>query len=287
MGTLRLSAEGASGRGLSPEIWQPYGFIGGNLFDPSRVGFFFDDFADAAAWASAATVKYAVYLDTGCTFSPYTVVDNSEGEWGVMRLTQDGSDNDQVSIQMGGNVGGILKIDPTAAAENNAVVAFECRIRQSSIADTLIRWFAGFAQEGVSADNGLLSDAATTFADVDYLGFWVDEADGDDVQFTYHKGSGTGVVVAHDVKVPVASTWTKYGFVYDPQAPAAQKIRVYVDGAEVVAARVSNATDSGTGDTTDFPGGEEMSPILLMKISAGTACTMDIDWWAAGVSWID
>jgi hypothetical protein len=286
MGTLRLSAEGAGGRGLSPEIWQPHGFIGGNLVDPSRVGFFFDDFADGAAWASASTVRYSVYLDPSCTFSPYTVVDNSEREWGVMRLTQDGTDNDQVSIQLGGGVGGIMKIDPTSAAEDNAVVAFECRIRQSSIANTLIKWFAGLAQEGLSANDGLIADAANTMADVDYVGFWVDEADGDDVMFSFKKTSGTAVAT-HDIHVPVADTWTKYGFIYDPKAPSTQKIRTYINGAEVVAGRVTNSSTNGTGDTTNFPGAEEMSPILMMKIGAGTACTMDIDWWAAGVSWTD
>ena len=255
MGTTRLSAEGAVVRGLSPEIWQGYGFIGGELHDPSLRGLYFDDFEIAAAFGSVATVKYAVYLDTGCTFSPYTVVNNANGEWGVMRLTQDGTDNDQVSFQLGGNIGGILKIDPTSAAENNAVVAFECRIRQSSIANTLISWFAGFAEENCSANDGLLDDAATTFADKDYIGFWIDEVAGSAVKFTFHKTSGTAVT-SSSVKTAVAATWTKYGFVYDPRAASDKKIKVYVDGVGV--AMVSNSTSNGTGDTTNFPGGEEL-----------------------------
>ena len=68
MGTTRLSAEGAVGRGLSPAIWQAYGFIGGNFNDPSLKPFFFDDFARMPVMASAtAQGAYLTYQDTGVT----------------------------------------------------------------------------------------------------------------------------------------------------------------------------------------------------------------------------
>jgi len=279
MSSTYLAAEARSNnRLLTPEIWAR--FLAKRAHDPSRVGFIFDDFENVAQWADGDTVKFGVHLDTGCTVTQYTVTDLSEGEFGVMRFTQDGTDNDQVSIQWGGNSGGIVKLDPVNAGENFPV-AFECRFRVSSVADTLISLFVGLAQEGCSANDGLIADAAATMADADYVGFLTDEGDGDDLMFTFHKASGTKVET-HDMAALEANTWTKVGFIYDPNAPADRQIRVFVNGAEVAAGRVSNSSTNGTGDTTNFPGGEEMSPILLMKIKAGTACTMDFDWVACG-----
>lgn len=279
MSNTYMAAEAASNnRLLTPEIWAQ--FLAKKAHDPSSVGMIFEDFENVAQWADGDVVKYGVHLDAGCTITQGTVVDLSEGEWGVMRFTQDGTDNDQISIQWGGNSGGIVKMDPVNAGENFPV-AFECRLRVSSVADTLISFFAGLGQEGLSANDGLIADAAATLADVDYIGFWTDEGDGDDLMWAFNKAGGTDVTV-NDIAALAANTWIKLGFVYDPRQPADRQIRVFINGQEVAAGRVSNSSTNGTGDTTNFPGGEEMSPLLLMKVKAGTACTMDIDWLACG-----
>lgn len=266
-------------RGLTGDIWKH--ILGRHQSDPSAATFMFEDFNNFPTLADNGTWNgWVAHLDTSCTLTQYGTIDASKGESGVIRFYQDGTDNDQASIQMGQNTAGICKIDPTDAAEDFAL-AFECRYRQSTVSNTLQKLFFGLANPGVSDDNGLMADATTSMADVAYLGFWVDEADGDDLMFCFHKASGT-VHCHNDMDALVADTWTKIGFLYLPWAPSDRKIQVYVDGVEVAAGRVSNSSTNGTGDTTNFPGAVAMAPAIVQKIGAGTSCTMDVDWIACG-----
>ena len=92
MGTTRLSAEGAVGRGLSPAIWQAYGFIGGNQNDPSLTPMFFDDFDKLGLYTSATSQSgYKTYQDGGVTIQQAAAVDNSEGEFGLLEISHDGT----------------------------------------------------------------------------------------------------------------------------------------------------------------------------------------------------
>lgn len=281
MGTTRLSAEGAVGRGLSPEIWQPYGFIGGNSYDPSMRGFFFDDFVEGASWASASTVKYSVFIDSTATIVADPTVDLSEGEFGVLRFTTDATDNDQLSMGMGGAVGNLVKIDDTAGED--AVVAFECRVKCATITTGDLRLFFGLAEEAASADNGIFADNAATFADKDYIGYMIKEADGASLIRVFHKASGTQDAqdTGDDL---VADTWIKLGLVYDPDQPAASKIRFYIDGSECTNYGDVRCTATDLADDTNFPAGEELSPLILMKCGATAAATdyLHVDWWAVG-----
>jgi hypothetical protein len=128
MGTTRLSAEGAVGRGLSPEIWQNYGFIGGNFDDPSLRPFFFDDFANLGVMASTVSQGgYITIQDTSVTIAPSADADNSEGEFGVMKLYHDGTAHDEANIELGSGTAGLVRIDNTVG--ERSVVAMEARIK--------------------------------------------------------------------------------------------------------------------------------------------------------------
>ena len=108
MGTLRHSAEGAVGRGLSPAIWQTYGFIGGNFKDPSLIPFFFDDFANLGV--QATTVSQGGYItlqENSATIQQCGDCDNSEGEFGVLEIALLDSDNEEASIELGSAVAGL------------------------------------------------------------------------------------------------------------------------------------------------------------------------------------
>lgn len=281
MGTTRLSAEGAVGRGLSPEIWQPHGFIGGNHFDPSLMGFFFDDFVEGASWASASTVKYSVFMDATATIVADPTVDLSEGEFGVLRFTSDAGDNDQLSMQMGGAIGNLVKFDD--AAGENGVVAFECRVKCATITTGDLELFFGFAQQGVSANDGLITDTADTFADVDYLGFWVKETDGASLFRTFHKTSGTADNADTGDNL-VVDTWIKLGLLYDPNESSKAKIKFYINGAECTNYGSVRCDSTDLADDTNFPAGEPMAPIVLYKARATAAASdyLHMDWWALG-----
>ena len=281
MGSTRYSAEGATCRGLSPAIWQAYGFTGGDFGDPSRKGFFFDDFAEGTAWASEDSAKYSVFMDATATIVADPTVDLLEGEFGVIRFTTDATRHDQLSIQMGGGVGNVVKIDD--ATGENGVVAFECRVKSATITTGDLRLFFGLAEAGCSADDMMMTDAADTFGNYDHLGFWVKETDGASLQRTFHKTGGEEDTqdTGDDL---VVDTWIKLGLVYDPNAPDAEKIRFYIDGSECTNFGDVRCDADDLADDTDFPSGEEMAPIIVMKCGAGAGAAdyLHVDWWAVG-----
>ncbi len=287
MGTTRLSAEGAVGRGLSPEIWQTYGFIGGNNDDPSLNGFFFDDFAEGTNFVTEASAKYACLNDSGAgTFVADSAVDLSEGEFGVLKGTFDGTEHDQFSIQMGGNVGNIVKIDD---ADNEAgVVCFECRIKVNTITTGDLRMFFGLAEFGLHADNAFYSDTAATFVDKDYIGFMVKEADGASLIRQFHKAGADSTPWNGDAQDTgddlVADTWIKLGLVYDPNEASDRLIKFFIDGSECTNAGDTRCDATDLADDDNFPAGEEMSPLILAKAADNTANldALYIDWWAVG-----
>jgi hypothetical protein len=280
MGTTRYSAEGPVGRGLSPAIWQAYGFIGGNQNDPSMYGFFFDDFAMGTSLADGDAVSYAVHNDGG-TIAGCPDVDLSEGEFGVLRLTPQAADNDSLAIQMGGNLGNLVKIDDTAG--ENGVVAFECRIKVATITTGDLRLFFGLAEAGCADDDAIFSDTAATFGDKDYIGFMIKEADGASLIRVFHKASGTQDAqdTGDDL---VVDTWVKLGLVYDPNGPSNAKVKFFVDGDECTNFADVRCDSTDLADDTNFPSGEELAPCINLKGGATVAATdyVHVDWWAVG-----
>jgi len=281
MGTTRLSAESTVKRGLSPAIWQAHGFIGGNFSDPSLRGFFFDDFAEGTSWASENCAKYSVFMNATSTIAACPDVDLSEGEFGVLRFTTDATEHDQLSMQMGGATGNLVKIDDTAG--ENGVVAFECRIKTATITTGDLRLFFGLAQQGSSANDIMMTDTADTFGNYAHLGFWVKETDGASLQRTFHQIGGTEDTedTGDDL---VVDTWTKLGLLYDPNAHSTEKIKFYIDGAECTNFGDVRCDTTDLADDTNFPAGAEMAPIILMKCGAGAAASdyLHVDWWAVG-----
>mgnify|MGYP006908271755 FL=1 len=128
MGSVRLSAEGGIGRGLSPAIWQAYKFIGGNYGDPSLHPMCFEDFANFGVYATATSQGgFITYQDTGVTIQPAADADNSEGEFGVAEIANNDADNDEGHLELGAGTSGLVRIDPTSG--ERAVVAMEARIK--------------------------------------------------------------------------------------------------------------------------------------------------------------
>ena len=281
MGTTRLSAEGAVGRGLSPAIWQAYGFIGGNFNDPSLKPFFFDDFARMPFMASAtAQGAYLIYQDTGVTIQGCAAVDNSEGEFGVLEIAGNNADNDEGHIELGAGVHGLVRIDPTAG--ERAVVAFEARIKRTSVTDTHTAFAFGIGEPAFSAAEGLVDDtAAMVAAGKDFVGFQTLTASNEEIDAIYTIGSTATVVQVEDnAGMAVAATWQKLGCVYDPLREADQKLRFFIDGADIG----SSVTDAIIVAGTAFPTDEEMTLVLLTKNGDGatTAHEVYLDWWALG-----
>jgi len=286
MGTLRLSAEGATGRGLSPAIWQAYGFIGGNFMDPSLKPFYFDDFAGVPKMASAtAQGPYFTYQDTGVTIQGCAAADNSEGEFGVLEITGNDADNDEGHIELGAGVHGLVRIDPTVG--ERAVIAAEIRMKRTSVTDDHTAFAWGLGEPAFCAAEGLVDNTgAMVAAGKDFIGFQTLCASNEEIDTIYTIG-GTGTVnqVKDNAGTAVADTWIKLGLVYDPFGPANKKLMFFIDGVQLG----DSVTDAIIAAGTAFPTDEELTLVLLTKNGdAGTTAHGTFaDWWAVGAYLVD
>lgn len=281
MGTLRLSAEGAVGRGLSPAIWQAYGFTGGNFGDPSRQPMFFDDFAQLGVMASATSQGgYITYQDAGVTIQPAAACDNSEGEFGLLEVAGNDADNDEGSIELGAGTSGLVRIDATVG--ERAVIAAECRIKKVSVADNAVAIAFGLGEPGFAAADALVDDTGA-LADKDFVGFQTLHASGEEIDTIYRISGGSVVQVKDNAGTMVADTWIKLGLVYDPNAESNKKMKFFIDGVE----QGDSVTDAIISAGTAFPTDEELTLVLLTKVGAAAESKVYVDWIAVGSIAVD
>jgi hypothetical protein len=286
MGTTRFSAEGPVGRGLSPAIWQAYGFIGGNFRDPSLIPFFFDDFAQLGVMASTATQGGCyTYQDEGVTIQQCASTDNSEGEFGVLEIAGNDADNDEGHIELGSGTAGLVSISATGG--ERAVVAFEARIKRTAVTDDYTAFAFGIGEPAFCAANALVDDtAAMVAAGKDFVGFQTLCASNEEIDTIYTiGGTATVVQVKDNAATSVADTWMKLGCVYDPCGPLNKKLTFFIDGEPLD----DSVTDAIIVAATAFPTGEEMTLVFLTKNGDGTpaAHAAYMDWWALGTLPVD
>ncbi len=286
MGTTRLSAEGAVGRGLSPAIWQAYNFIGGNFSDPSLKPFFFDDFAGFPLMASeTAQGGYYTYQDAGVTIQGCAAVDNSEGEFGVVEIAGNDADKDEGHLELGASSHGLVRIDPTVG--ERAVVAFEARIKRTSVTDDHTSFAFGAGEPTFCTAEGLVDDTnALHAAGKDFVGFQTLAASNEEIDTVYSIGGTAAIVQVKDnAGTSVADTWMKLGCVYDPNAEADKKLKFFIDGVELG----DSVTDAIIAAGTAFPTDEELTLVLLTKngdVGNAEHATY-MDWWAIGAYCVD
>ena len=283
MGTTRLSAQGAVGRGLSPAIWQAHGFIGGNHDDPSYRSFFFDDFANLGVMATTVSQGgYITLQENGSLIQQAAACDNSEGEFGVLEVGTIDADNEEASIELGSGTAGLVKLSVTSG--ERAVVAFEARIKRTTVLDNQLSFAVGLGEPGFAKTNALVDDTcALVAAGKDFVGFHTLAASGEEIDASYMiGGTGTTVQVTDNAGTAVADTWNKLGFVFDPRAAADKKLRFYIDGDEIT--YDTAVTDAIITAATAFPTGEELTLVLLTKNGDVAAADhpLQMDWWAVG-----
>jgi hypothetical protein len=285
MGTTRLSAEGAVGRGLSPAIWQAYGFIGGNFYDPSRRGFLFDDFARFPTMTSATDQDgYYTYQDTGVTIAPYSTTDTSEEEFGIVQIAGNDAEDDEGHLELGDGTAGLVRIDNTAG--ERCVVCAECRMKRTSVTDAHTGFYFGLAEPGISAADAMVDETHALVAK-DFVGFCALAASNDELDAVYSIASGSLVQVTDNADTPVADTWMKLGILYDPLEASGKKLKFFVDGAEI--SYDTPVTDAVIAAGTAFPTDEELTLCFLTKNETQdtTAHASYLDWWAIGSYCVD
>jgi hypothetical protein len=188
------------------------------------------------------------------------------------------TDDEEASIQFCGNASAPFVIP--ADSSTGKKMWFECEIKKSLITDSLGGFFIGLTSEGAAVAN-FMADGGADFATADLLGFWNDETDdsvGSHVHVVTQKGSAAFDTIIDTVDTLVADTYVRLGFVYDPGAGDKKKIKFYVNGLPQTTCVGEDSGDATVylGDTTNFPGGEEMAPAVAIKMASGDDMTATV-----------
>jgi hypothetical protein len=265
-----------SDRGMSPNIWGDCPIM--SIIEGTIIGrHFYDDFdgpcpnTDAGLYEGAGEspgLGYLFYGDTGVTIKAQAGV-----EEGVVEVAGNDADNDE-SVMSTGSPSFIVS-DTAADAKT---LWFEARVKKAAITDDACGMFVGLAWDhtsGVSvAQTVCLTDDDAALGAFSYIGFHVDQANGDAIDFVYQADGGAQTVLIAGVEVPAADTFTKLGFKYDPDAPDAKQIKVYVNNVEqstyVTATQIAAAT---------FPDAEPLAMVWAVKVGTAAVSKAQMDWW--------
>lgn len=271
---LLTGHRGQNTSGLSPRLWaKVYGSVMA-ADGADRLVFVGDDFLSPHSTNShtevISDVAYTAAIDSGDT-----IVALADEDGGVIALTTAATDNNEVWMQSGDGTSVLGKISD--AAGSDFLTVFECRVKKSSIADNVAAVFCGLAEEGCAAEDSKTDDDGI-MADKDYIGFDSVHADGDAINFVYRLSGATAVEKISDVHSPDADDFVKLGFVYDPEAKASERIKVFVNNVEQ--STYVTATNIATSSGSAFPDGEEMAALFGIKNGDSTAAEFAIDWWA-------
>lgn len=265
-----------SNRGISQgTLWRNCKRVGSEGLFFNEDTFLWDDFkflSKAQPAISGLTVGplasegggYTYYLDTAT--STCSIAGDATSLDGVCRITLGATDNHEGWIQAG--AGGNLALFTATSPQR---MWFEARLSAAQITTTS-NYFVGLGEAGLAAAD-TVTDAGA-MADKDWIGFFALEAASQTLNFGYKKAGQTAQTIISGLQTMVANTFYKVGFMYDPLAPAAQRIKVYLNG--VLQATAITATQMAAAT---FPLEEKMAPLFGIK-NNNAAVSAALDWWA-------
>jgi len=261
--------QGQSNDYRSPKVWEKA--IESEMSAGSgRSAFYWEDrFQNWGAPGTTTSTNqgYGTYVD-----SSNTILANATRLGGIT-LTTDGTDNDEVWVQGAGGVGAQARISRTAGQDKLTV--FEAEISKGQIGNNSSGMFVGLGEVGMAVVE-TLTDTDANLVNKDYIGFHIDQADGDKMDFVYNKTGGAQTVLIPTVHVPVVDAAVKLGFVYDPDAEDAKKIAIYVNGA----VQSTYVTATLMDVAANFPNGDFLSLLCGFKNGGAVAQDLNLNWWA-------
>ena len=107
-----------------------------------------------------------------------------------------------------------------------------------------------------------------------YIGFHVDAADGDALNFVYKAEGQAQTDAIAGVQALAADTIYNEGLAFDPKAETAKRIKVYVDGTE----QPTYVTGTNIAAAT-FPDAEPLGLCLATKVGSAAEVKVTMDWW--------
>lgn len=275
---------GQSQRTVQTRMWQQ---LAGQALSPdgvARGNLLYDDFqtfypvtVTTAAGQLQPGNGYFAYIEADATVGSIKPVADKMG--GVIKLltSTDSADGDNHDTVLGtnGNVGVLGKISDTAGSDKALVADF--RFQLASVTDGDGSVFLGLGEKGLCAANTpIQDDSGHTLSDDDVIGFFIGEDDNDALKFVYRKNGGALQTVLTYGTALAKDTWYQAGFIYNPAAPPAKRIKIFVDNVEqstyVTATNIAAAT---------FPDGEDLAMYAAIKGSDDNdAQSFLLDSWA-------
>ncbi len=276
------AADHVVARGPSPSIWADCPV---NAFekDPGKGSHMFDDFRNSIVLKETASgtdftsgvgriagdIPWYIYAEQDKLSNVVVQADDE----GVLALTLGDTADDVTTITSGGNVIGQWRIPKVGETKK---FWFETRIKFSTVTDTDLAAFIGFIQPGQAGDGTPLGAAPTApNSSADYVGFFIAEADGNDLTIVYNEaGAGTAQSSTGQITL-TADTYVRVGMklVIDGNS---LKIRFYADGVDLgddVAVDISSADANWPGNTNM----DIMHTITFGALGA-TADNLKVDW---------
>lgn len=256
----------------SPKIWADCPVMQIQA-DPAKGLYLWDDFKNSVVLpALVDTDKVIVAGDInwygimeGDAAGDIAIQADDEGH---LMLDQDGTDDDTTSIVAGDVAMGNIRLPLKGERKR---FWFEARVKVSTITNTDLAWFVGFLQPGQVAEAVPLGAAPTALASLDYLGFFVAEADGDDLTIVYEEpGAGTAQSDTGEITLE-ASVFVRIGFRLDVST---DKLHVYADGVDLGAdAEIDVAS-------VNFPSNTDVQIFIGITSGAagGNGDNLKIDW---------
>ena len=276
------SADHVVARGPSPIIWADCP-VNTFLKDPGKGSHMFDDFRNSivlketasgtdftsAVGRLAGDIPWYIYAEESKLSNVAVQADDT----GVLALTLGDTADDLTTITSGSNVIGQWR---TPKVGETKKFWFETRVKFNTITTGDIAAFIGLIQPGQAADGTPLGAAPTAVnSSADYVGFFIAEADGDDLTVVYNE-AGAGTAQSSTGKITLAAdTYVRIGMklVIDGNSI---KVRFYADGVDL---GEDVAVDIGSTNA-NWPGDTNMDMMFTFTSGAGgaTADNIKIDW---------
>ncbi len=275
------SPESVVARGPSPSIWADCPIVAFQK-DPSKGVHFFDDFKNSAilqeeaartAWTGGighlvGDINWQGYVETALIVDFALQADDE----GVLMLDTDGTNDQGAGITTGDNVQGVFRSPKVGETKK---FWFEARLKVNTITNTDLSWFVGLMEPGKLSSGSPLGAAPTAPVSSDHFGFFVAEADGDDVTIVYEEAGAGTAQSSTGVITLVADTYIRLGIKLVLDGNSA-KIRFYADGVDL---GDDVAVDVGSTNA-NWPGNTNMDAIITLTSGATgeNGDNLKIDW---------
>ena len=253
----------AAGRGPSPLIWDDCPVLDYEL-NPQLGTHFFDDLQSgivvaanqsvSAAAALGTTGQFAAFTLTGCVVS--TLATDVHGVVALTITTDEDAD---------GRIAYPQNIEKAGMFSFVAGKKFwmEARIKVDNVTNDKINLFCGLSEEAQMATDELMDVAGGGMKDVTYVGFKIEQADGDQWQTQYNTAGHT--VLSATAGTITINSYSKLGIYSDGET-----ISFYIDGVLLA--------DSVQISAANFPNGEEVGFYFALNSASATTIVASIDW---------